>query len=145
MAAPPSMNNGARKLMVEKNYQAPSKKLQTPTSKLQRNPKLQTPNCREHVLEFGTWCFSGAWMLVFGASYRPPPHRSPNRLFAAHPFADKIKQRSLKRLIRWQSNIGHSQWLARNAQTRAMRLESLQVFLPRGHRINEKRSPGLQI
>jgi hypothetical protein len=37
-------------------------KLQTPTSKLQRNFKLQAP-----VFGFGAWGFSGAWRLDVGA------------------------------------------------------------------------------
>src|SRR5436305_1398342 len=49
-------------------------KLQAPSTKLQRNPKSQTPRiaARAKGLEFGPWCFSGTWSLVLGgliASY----------------------------------------------------------------------------
>ncbi|MDR3458542.1 MAG: hypothetical protein P4N60_13915 [Verrucomicrobiae bacterium] len=48
------------------------KKLQAPSSKLQRNSKLQysRPHRVPHTvaLMFGVWCFFGAWSLVFGAS-----------------------------------------------------------------------------
>src|SRR5947209_995751 len=59
--------------------QAPTigRKLQAPTSKHQRNSKIQASNTRSHAtvdpghfacvgLEFGCWSFSGAWMLVLG-------------------------------------------------------------------------------
>src|SRR5450830_1878827 len=47
-------------------------KLQIPSSKLQRNSKLQTSKLRRGSrfwsLMLGAWCFSGAWCLVLGAS-----------------------------------------------------------------------------
>jgi hypothetical protein len=42
-------------------------KLQIPTSKLQRNFKLQYPKCTAcSFLEVGAWNFIGAWMLELG-------------------------------------------------------------------------------
>src|SRR5690349_21205336 len=63
------------------------KKLQAPSSKLQRNPKLQapelsavredesipshsnerTPTLKTRLLGIGFWIFSGSWILVLGA------------------------------------------------------------------------------
>jgi hypothetical protein len=48
---------------------ARSSKLQAPSSKLQRNTKLQNSKGAPHVaLELDVWSFSGAWSLEFGAS-----------------------------------------------------------------------------
>jgi hypothetical protein len=44
-----------------------SSKSQAPTSKHQRNSKLQIPKSRVVSLKFGAWSFSGAWMLELGA------------------------------------------------------------------------------
>ena len=54
-------------------------KLQAPSSKLQRNSKLQTsdPGAREK-LKLGAWSFSGAWSLELGAF--------PRRAFARRAF-----------------------------------------------------------
>ena len=45
-------------------------KLQIPSTKLQRNSKHQHPNndARHSFWSLCVWCFSGAWMLVLGAS-----------------------------------------------------------------------------
>src|SRR5271163_1008792 len=47
-------------------------KHQIPSSKLQRNSKLQTSKLRcaicRWMLVLGAWCFSGYWMLDVGAS-----------------------------------------------------------------------------
>jgi hypothetical protein len=49
--------------------EAREKKLQIPSSKLQRNSKSQTPNKSAVALALvlEAWSFSGAWMLVLGA------------------------------------------------------------------------------
>jgi hypothetical protein len=42
-------------------------KLQAPTSKLQKNFKLQYPKCTAcSFFELGNWNFIGAWMLELG-------------------------------------------------------------------------------
>src|SRR5438067_12084579 len=45
------------------------RKLQIPSTKLQRNSKHQAAKTRQRRSLFGAWSFSGAWMLVLGASY----------------------------------------------------------------------------
>src|SRR5882724_299783 len=45
------------------------KKLQIPSTKLQGNSKHQAPKAQQRVLLFGAWSFSGAWILMLGASY----------------------------------------------------------------------------
>src|SRR5262252_3823087 len=42
-------------------------KLQAPTSKLQRNFKLQAPIAYPQTVGVGVWCFSGCWSLDVGA------------------------------------------------------------------------------
>jgi hypothetical protein len=44
------------------------KKLQTPTSKLQRIFKFQTSNQRGHLI-FAHWSFPECWRLEFGAFF----------------------------------------------------------------------------
>jgi hypothetical protein len=48
--------------------------MKAPTSKLQAPEKFQTPSSKTTggFLEFEAWCFSGAWMLVLGASEETP-------------------------------------------------------------------------
>jgi predicted metalloprotease len=44
--------------------------MKAPNSKLQAPEKFQTSNIKNSAsvkLELGSWCFSGAWMLVLGA------------------------------------------------------------------------------
>ncbi|PWU19409.1 MAG: hypothetical protein C5B50_06635 [Verrucomicrobia bacterium] len=49
-------------------HQAPNFKHQTPNSNQQTPGEFQALDLRRrlHGLEFGAWCFSGAWSLVFG-------------------------------------------------------------------------------
>jgi hypothetical protein len=52
-------------------------KLQAPSSKLQRNPKSQTPSTKSMddgriLLRFGAWLLSGAWSLGFGILFLIP-------------------------------------------------------------------------
>ena len=42
--------------------------IQTPISKLQRNVNREAPTTVRRGLVFGSWDFSGAWMLGFGCS-----------------------------------------------------------------------------
>jgi hypothetical protein len=46
-------------------------KLQIPSSNIQRNTKFKSPDqpTRDKPLELGAWSFSGAWLLVLGASF----------------------------------------------------------------------------
>jgi hypothetical protein len=44
--------------------------MKAPNSKLQAPEKFQTSNIKDGAglkLELGSWCFSGAWMVVLGA------------------------------------------------------------------------------
>jgi hypothetical protein len=47
-----------------------NKKLQAPSSRLQRNFKHQAPSIG--AVSFGDWSFSGAWSLELGAWSFPP-------------------------------------------------------------------------
>src|SRR4051794_18914307 len=52
------------------------KKIQTPSSKIQRNPKLQIPERQrskpntDWILEVDVWSFPGSWILVFGSFFK---------------------------------------------------------------------------
>src|SRR5207245_971606 len=75
--------------------------VQAPSSKLQRNPKIQAPNpnkipspkfqtldgARGPDLELGAWSFSGAWRLGFGASLS-----FGFRIFGRRSFGDHVFQ-----------------------------------------------------
>lgn len=44
--------------------------IQIPISKLQRNVNRETPTTMRRGLVFGSWDFSGAWMLEIGTFFK---------------------------------------------------------------------------
>src|SRR5712691_9165766 len=63
--------NGQRSIKLQD-----SSRTEAPNSKHQAPDKNQTPSTKtteERDLGFGSWSFSGAWRLEFGASYFHPP------------------------------------------------------------------------
>src|SRR2546423_3979663 len=73
-----------------------NRKLQAPSSKLQRNFKFQAPKVRLATcigcLVLGVWCFFGAWSLVLGASEGAeagygPPTSLPSNVSVTKPSA----------------------------------------------------------
>src|SRR5258708_2238539 len=58
-----------KKLQTPSSRETSRKKLQHPSTKLQRSTKVQAPTpLRGPLLKFGAWRFSGAWSLELGAS-----------------------------------------------------------------------------
>src|ERR1051326_5978545 len=53
------------------------KKIRVPSTKLQRNSKFQAPIATDRTFQFGSWSFSGAWMLVLGAFCLGCQHTEP--------------------------------------------------------------------
>src|SRR5262249_50718897 len=52
-----------------------SKTLQAPRSRIQRTSRLQMSKFA--VMIIGSWCFSGAWSLLLGASFTPTSDDQP--------------------------------------------------------------------
>src|SRR5438309_301173 len=91
----------------------PARRLQTPNSKLQRNPKLQAPKYQarrpktlRRSFGFGFWSFFGAWNLVLGifngiwlcplcGFFYASRHVQADR--SVRPFADRAR-RAVRRL-----------------------------------------------
>src|SRR5437762_13009466 len=72
-------------------------KHQPPSSKLQRNIKIQIPMAGMMggpVLELGAWFFSGAWVLVFGCSesVRSPSRRCSMNVSFRHHLSQQLDE-----------------------------------------------------
>jgi multidrug efflux system outer membrane protein len=123
-------------------------KHQTPSSKLQRNFKLQTPNFKNWSLGFEASLVLGAWCLVFssgcsvGPNYKRPPIASPsvfrgdtsptNTSFADLDWWRVYEEPTLQALVReaFTNNYDLRIAITRVEQARALAMQARSQFVP---------------
>src|SRR5207245_3135132 len=64
---------------------------------------------------------------------------------APHPLAQKIEQCQFQRAVRSEATVGNTQLLTGRLHGLVVGVELLQVFLPRGDRVDEQVAVGLDI